>query len=359
MRRTRPALPMNLALQGGGAHGAFTWGVLDALLERGLHRFDACSGTSAGALNAVALAQGWMDGGPEGARERLAAVWQAVGTQMPFEWLTIGEGDSLALAPTARAMLRWTQLLSPYQLNPLDLHPLRDLLAAQIDFERLRRASPLRLFIAATHANSGRLRLFRERELTVASVLASACLPTLHRAVEIDGEPYWDGGYSANPALFPLVSESRPADLLIVMLSPLRHAESPRTAAQIHERGLEIAFNATFLREVQLLAQAQRLASRSWWPAGRLERRLRRLRWHVIDAQPALGHLRVETKLIAHWPFLQRLRDLGRDAAAAWLDGQGRQAGRASSVDVGRLFDGIPEAAQVNSPPVVGDPRLA
>lgn len=342
--------PLSLALQGGGAHGAFTWGVLDALLERGVHRIDAVSGTSAGALNAVALAQGWMDGGADGARAALARVWEAVGTQLPFDWLTVGQGDELALAPAARAMLHWTHYLSPYQLNPLDLNPLRELLCTQIDFERLRRAAPMRLYVAATQANSGRLRLFRRHELSVDAVLASACLPTLHHAVEIDGEPYWDGGYSANPALFPLVADGRPADLLIVMLSPLRHAHTPRTAAQIKERALEIAFNATFLREAQLLAEAQVLAQRSVWPGGVLDRRLRRLRWHVIDAEGPLGRLRSETKLIAHLPFLQRLRDEGRRQAQAWLDGPGRLVGRRSSADLRRLLGGWPRRAQPQSP---------
>jgi NTE family protein len=345
-RRLGDRLPLSLALQGGGAHGAFTWGVLDALLERGTHRIDAVSGTSAGALNAVALAQGWMQGGAEGAREALARVWNAVGTQLPFDWLTVGHGDELALAPAARAMLHWTHYLSPYQLNPLDLNPLRELLCQQIDFERLRRASPMRLYVAATHANSGRLRLFRRHELSVDAVLASACLPTLHQAVEIDGEPYWDGGYSANPALFPLIADGRPADLLIVMLSPLAHAHTPRSAAQIQERALEIAFNATFLREAQLLAEAQALAKRSWWPTGVLDRRLRRLRWHVIDAEGPLGRLRAETKLIAHMPFLQRLHDEGRKQALAWLDGPGRLAGSRSSADLRRLLGGAARAAE-------------
>jgi NTE family protein len=339
-------LPLSLALQGGGAHGAFTWGVLDALLERDSHRIDAISGTSAGALNAVALAQGWMDGGPEGARRSLEKVWHAVGTQLPFDLLTVGHGDELALTPAARAMMQWTHYLSPYQLNPLDLNPLRDLLCAQIDFERLRRKSPMRLYIAATHANSGRLRLFERHELSVDAVLASACLPTIHHAVEIDGEPYWDGGYSANPALFPLIADGRPADLLIVMLSPLAHAHTPRSAAQIQERALEIAFNATFLREAQLLAEAQAVAQRSWLPAGALDRRLRRLRWHVIDAEGPLGRLRSETKLIAHLPFLQRLRDEGRSQAQAWMDGPGRQAGRTSSADLRRLLGGGPRTPE-------------
>jgi NTE family protein len=339
------AAPLSLALQGGGAHGAFTWGVLDALLEHGAHPVQAISGTSAGAVNAVALAHGWLEGGREGARAALDRLWTALGTQVPFEWWTVGDGETIGLAPAARALMHWARYVSPYQFNPLDLNPLRELLRAQIDFERLRDASAMRLFIAATHANSGRLRVFRTRELSAEVVLASACLPTLHHAVEIDGEPYWDGGYTANPALFPLVMNARPADVLIVMLSPMRHEQAPRSASEIQERALEIAFNATFLREARLLGEAQELARRSWWPLGRLERRLRRLRLHLIDSHPLLGQLRAETKLIAHLPFLQRLRDEGRARARQWLATHGARIGRDASVDLAQVF-GCPVGAR-------------
>lgn len=331
--------PLGLALQGGGAHGAFTWGVLDALLERNRFEFEAVSATSAGAINAVALAQGLMDGGPEGARAALARLWGAIGSQIPFELFTTGEGDSLGLSPQARALLHLTRYLSPAQLNPLGLNPLRDLLEDQIDFERLRAASPLRLFIAATHANSGRLRLFGERELSARAVLASTCLPTLHAAVEIDGEPYWDGAYSANPALFPLLCDCRCDDVLLVLLAPLEHAHTPRSAAEIHERAIEIGFNATLLREAGLLAQARACAARGWWPGGALERRLLRLRWHLIDAQELLGSLRGETRLIAHLPFLEHLRDSGRERALRWLETGAEAVGRRSGVDLGRVIE--------------------
>jgi NTE family protein len=330
--------PLALALQGGGAHGAFTWGVLDALLERGGHPVRAASGASAGAINAVVLAHGWAEGGAEGARAALARFWTAVGTRLPFEWFTVGDGERLELAPAARALLHWTRYLSPYQLNPLDVNPLRELLREQVDFERLRRASPVQLYIAATNAVTGRLRVFRNRELGVEAVLASACLPTLHRAVEIDGQPYCDGAYSANPALFPLIVDGGADDLLIVMLSPTRHAGAARSAKQIHERALEFAFNATFLREARLLGEAHAVARRSWLPLGMLERRLRRTRFHLVDADDALGALASETKLIAHLPFLERLRECGRQRALAWLARHGDSIGRRSSVDLLRTF---------------------
>lgn len=332
---SRPAL--GLALQGGGAHGAYTWGVLDALLEAGRFRFSAISGTSAGAMNALALADGWMRGGAEGAREALAAFWVAVGRTLPFEQWLVGPTESPGLAPGLRALMHWSRLFSPYQLNPLGLNPLRDVLAAQIDFERLKRRGAPRLFIAATHANSGRLRLFGNAELSVNAALASACLPTLHQAVMIDGEPYWDGGYSANPALFPLVREGA-ADLLIVALSPLAHGHVPMTAEEIRNRALEFSFNAGFLREATLIAEAAAEARRSAFAIGRLERRLRALRTHLIDAHDDLGALSAETRLIAHLPFLERLRDLGRERTQRWLAEHGARVGRTASVDLAARF---------------------
>ena len=334
--RPRPT-PISLALQGGGAHGAFTWGVLDALLEDGRFPITAVSATSAGAMNAVALAHGLCAGGAVGARESLARLWQAVGTSVSFDGLLVGSADSPGFAPTTRLFMHWTSLLSPRQLNPLGLNPLRQLLAEQIDFERLREPDAVRLYIAATHANSGRLRLFDNADLSVDAVLASACLPSLQHAVVIDGEPWWDGGYSANPALFPLVRHSTP-DLLIVMLSPLAYAKVPSSAEEIRARALEFTFNASFLREATLLSESCATARSSMWPFGLLERRLLRLRTHLIDSEEVLSRLTQESRLIAHLPFLESLRDLGRDRAQRWLATAATHVGRRSSVDLAGLF---------------------
>ena len=334
--RPRPT-PISLALQGGGAHGAFTWGVLDALLEDGRFPITAVSATSAGAMNAVALAHGLCAGGAPGAREALAKFWQAVGTSVSFDGLLVGSVDSPGFAPTTRLFMHWTSLLSPRQLNPLGLNPLRQLLAEQIDFERLREPDAVRLFIAATHANSGRLRLFDNADLSVDAVLASACLPALQHAVVIDGEPWWDGGYSANPALFPLVRHSTP-DLLIVMLSPLAYTKVPTSAEEIRARALEFTFNASFLREATLLSESCATARSSMWPFGLLERRLLRLRTHLIDSEEVLSRLTQESRLIAHLPFLESLRDLGRDRAQRWLATAATHVGRRSSADLAELF---------------------
>ncbi len=330
---------VSLALQGGGAHGAFTWGVLDALLEDGRLDFEGVSGTSAGAMNAVVLAHGLLEGGNDGARAALARFWQAVAASAPFDLAGLtGNGENANLAPGIKAVLRWTRHFAPHELNPFDVNPLRDIVTAQIDFERLRAASPLKLFIAATHANTGKLRLFETRELGADALLASACLPALHRAVEIDGEPYWDGGYSANPAVFPLIYDCRTRDVLLVLLSPLLHGETPRTAEAIRDRALDLAFSATFLREMRMYAHAREFAGRTLVPLGRLERRLLRMKFHLVEAEELMSQLASETKLATSLPFLEMLRDRGRERARAWLASGFRNVGRRPSVDIGALF---------------------
>lgn len=331
---------VSLALQGGGAHGAFTWGVLDTLLERADFGFDGISGTSAGAMNAVVLASGWIAGGRDGARAALDAFWHAIGDAPPFELATpSADGGSMTMNPMMKLMLRLSSAFAPSELNPLDLNPLRDVLARQVDFERLQRRCPLRLFIAATQANTGRLRLFRNHEIGIDALLASACLPTLHHTVEIDGEPYWDGGYAANPAVFPLFYECASRDVLLVLLNPLRHATTPRSADEIRNRAIELSFSANFLREMRMFAHARDYAAESpWWRRGRLERRLVAARFHLIEAGDVLAGLGPESKLAASRPFLLRLRDLGREHALAWLARDGGRVGRGSTVEIAGLF---------------------
>ncbi len=330
---------ISLALQGGGAHGAFTWGVLDALLEDPRLEFEGLSGSSAGAMNAVVLAQGWMQGGREGARESLARFWNAVGQQMPIGMVTRGEGDSIRLAPVSKLMATWAGYFSPSQLNPLDLNPLRDLLKGQVDFARLRAASPFKLFVGATQASTGKLRVFRERELTVDMLLASACLPKIHHAIEIEGESYWDGGYSANPAVFPLFYDCDASDVLLVLLSPLRREGTPRTVEEIESRIAELGFQAHFIREMGIYARASAYSGSSFLAMGRLERRLQRMRFHMVDSSDVTTLQRTETKLLAHAPFLELLREQGKERAGAWLGEHFAAVGRRSSLDLKKWFD--------------------
>jgi NTE family protein len=329
---------VNLGLQGGGAHGAFTWGVLDRLLEDGRLGFEGISGTSAGAMNAVVVANGLMAGGNDGARQALADFWTAVADSQPYQLASTLDGEAPGLNPAVRAMLRWTQHLSPDQLNPFDVNPLRDIVEAQIDFARLRTASPVKLFIAATHANSGKLRLFRQTEVTADALLASACLPSLHRTVVIDGEPYWDGGFAANPAVFPLFYECESRDIVLVLLAPLKYQETPVSASDIRDRVLELTFNATFLREMRMFAHLREYIGHPWLPFGRFERRIMTTRFHVVEAEDLLSGLTTETKLAADLRFLEMLRDLGRERAGAWLEANAACIGKRSSVDLSSLF---------------------
>jgi NTE family protein len=328
-----PAL--SLALQGGGAHGAFTWGVLDALLERGL-TFAAASGASAGAMNAVVLAHGLAQGGADGARAALHAFWQAIAERVPPLWHT--PGDPPRLAPMGHAMLAWSRWLAPSQLNPLNLNPLRDVLRAQVDFERLCATRGMALFIAATEAARGRLRVVRRHELTIDAVLASGCLPSLAHPVLIDGQPHWDGAFSANPALWPLVREVQADDLMLVTLSPLGPSAQPSSADEIADRVREIAFTAPFLREARWLAELHVDALARPWPRFGSDRRLARLRWHLIDADDTLAELPNSTRLVPEWAFLQSLRDAGRERVARWIEDSPSALGQRSSIDPLRVF---------------------
>jgi NTE family protein len=329
---------INLALQGGGALGAITWGVLDRLLEEPDISFEGASGASAGAMNAVALAHGWAGGGAEGARRALADFWTAIGeasyaVQLPF---TPGLPAGFTATP-ATFLLGLTRFFSPQQINPFDINPLRAIVKRQFDFERLRRASPMRLFVAATHVRRGSLRVFREHELTAEHLLASACLPTLHHAVVIDGEDYWDGGYTGNPPVYPLVYDCAAGDLLIVMLLPRERGETPNSVEGIRARLTEIHFNAAFLREMRGLALACARARRGWWPFG-LERRLRELRFHVIDSEDFVRALDGAKAMNTSLAFLHALRDEGRARAHAWLAANRASLGRRSSADIATLF---------------------
>lgn len=334
------ARTLNLALQGGGAHGAFTWGVLDALLEDGRIAFDGISGTSAGAMNAVMLAQGWMDGGRDGARAALRSFWTALAGTMPVDLTRRDADGGVHLAPAMKLWMMWTHHLTPAQLNPFDVNPLRELLVRQVDFERLRRGSPFRLFVAATHADSGRLRLFGHRELEVDALLASGCLPTVFRAPRIDGQTYWDGGYAGNPAVFPLLAPGASDDTLLVLLAPLAFepVQPTESMAGIQSRITEIAFAAAFRREMQALVREREASARRWWPPRRWARPAARARFHLIEAQPALGHLAGETRLAVNLPFFESLHALGRESAAAWLATNFAALGRRDSVDLAAKF---------------------
>jgi NTE family protein len=327
---------IDLALQGGGAHGAFTWGVLERLLEDERLEIEGVSGTSAGAMNAVVLADGLMAGGRPAARERLRRFWTRVSAAA-----SAGQAFNALFGDWAGAPLAWyadwiARTFSPYQYNPLDINPLRDILASEVDFERVRACDRLRLYVAATNVRTGALREFRGHELSADAVMASACLPTLFRAVEIDGEAYWDGGYVANPSLLPLVAGSPSHDLVLVQINPSFRSQVPTSAQQILDRLNEITFNASLVKELRTIMLLKKLLEAEGLPpsAGRdsLFAQIDALRLHRIDAEGDLDHLSAASKLNAAWPFVSRLHAIGRNAADRWLERNYAHIGRRSTL---------------------------
>ena len=329
---------VDLALQGGGSHGAFTWGVLDRLLEEPQLRIAAISGTSAGAMNAAVLADGWVEGGAEGARAALDKYWQQVSRAAAFSLLQRSPLDrlmgrwTLDTSPAYIAMDLISRVMSPYDLNPFGLNPLRGILAECIDFSRLAR-SPIKLFVTATSVRTGRGRIFRNAEITADVLLASACLPTMFRAVEIDGEAYWDGGYAGNPTITPLIRESDAHDTILVQINPRERPDTPRSAAEILNRLNEISFNSPLMKELRMIALLRQVAD----PGTGEGARWAQMRTHRI-ATDVLAEFGASSKLNAEWDFVSMLRDEGRRAASEFLDTHAGDLGTRSTTDLDVLL---------------------
>ena len=304
---TWPPRRLSLALQGGGSFGAFTWGALDRLLEDESISFETLSGASAGAVNGALLACGHAQGGREGARARLAAFWKRVSAPASF-------------LPTSALTANLLAHLAPHQLNPFDLNPLRHALAAEIDFDLLRAQSDIQLLIVATRVRDGQARYFTNAELSVETLLASTCLPQIHRTVEIDGEPYWDGGYVSNPPVIELVHRTQTPHVLIVQITPDKTEGAPTSARDIERRLAQITFNATLNTELDTLRMASDVARRSWLPTTPETRRLRALSVSRIAAQDAYEGLGEADAANRDWRFLTNLRDAGRSAAQEWIE---------------------------------------
>lgn len=334
-------LLVDLALQGGGSHGAFTWGVLDRLLEEDWLTVEGISGTSAGAMNAVVFAHGMIVGGQAGAREALENFWRRVSVAASFSPFQRSPLDrmlgrwSLDYSPMYVATDLMARLVSPYTLGGTGPNPLRDILNATIDFDRLA-SSSIKLFITATNVRTGRGRVFRNQEITADVLLASACLPTMFQAVYIDGEPYWDGGYSGNPTITPLVRECRSHDTFIVQINPVLRPTAPMTAAEIHNRINEVSFNATLLKELKMMALLQQVADANdgegWLWA--------QMRIHMIKSDQMMT-LGASSKLNAEWEFLTMLRDEGRHAASEFCAKHKNDVGVRSTFCLNGLLEGI------------------
>ncbi|MBX9590197.1 MAG: patatin-like phospholipase family protein [Hyphomonadaceae bacterium] len=346
---------LNLALEGGGAHGAFTWGVLDRLLED--ERLDIAwiSATSAGAVNAVALASGLAEGGRAGARAKLRAVWEAVAKAGVPDLLRLNPW--LASISRSNTLAHVASLFSPYDFNPLGFDPFRKLLEAHIDFATLRTTSGPELLIAATDVTTGRARLFRRREITVEAVLASACLPTIHHAVSIDGQAYWDGGFSANPDLVTLGRESPVGDTLIIKLNALDRNGVPMSAREIAARANQITFSQPMLRDVELIETVRRLSSRWARRSSSGDGRLARHRFHLIEAGRFTAALSPESKAKPDIELLTYLHGAARSETEKWLARHRGSLGWKSTVDLARHFLAPRSAAGATPVPPSPEPR--
>jgi NTE family protein len=337
----RTPVLVDFALQGGGAHGAFTWGVLDRLLEEPWLRIDGISGTSAGAMNAAVLVHGYADNGADGARAALETFWRRVARAALLSPLRRTPLDvllgrwTLDHSPVFVAMDLMARLFSPYDLSPGGANPLRDILAEIVDFNRLAQAS-IKLFVTATNVRTGRGRVFRNDEITPDVLLASACLPTLFQAIEIDGEGYWDGGYSGNPTITPLVRECNSKDTVLVQINPVERPGLPRSARDILNRLNEVSFNAVLLKELRMIALLRQVAQ----PDNSENAKWADMRIHRIssDVMVELGY---SSKLNAEWEFLCMLRDEGRRAGDAFLTAHHEDLGRRSTFDLDELLKSV------------------
>jgi NTE family protein len=344
--RRRAPKAINLGLQGGGAHGAFTWGVLDQLLDDGRVEVEGISGASAGAVNAIMLADGLIRGGPDEARQRLADFWRAVSVDGHLPDLQRGVVERLF--PFVPREGLWfgamARMLSPYDLNPLNINPLKDLIERFVDFEAIRDDPDRELFISATNVHTGELRVFTRSEITPEAVMASASLPLLFRAVEIDGVPYWDGGYSGNPAVIPFLRTTTTEDVLIVQINPRERRKVPTRTREIISRVNEINFNASLLSELRGVAFVNRLIDEGRLPRGMGEGEFRRLRLHRIVMADLDETFAARSTLKTDYEYFETLRKLGQRATRRFLDAHFDDIGRRSTIDV--VDEIIPELAE-------------
>ncbi len=332
---------IKLALQGGGSHGAFTWGVLDRLLEHGGFEVEAIVGASAGAMNAAVTAYGIATAGPEGGRERLAAFWHGASSISRSSLLQPSIFDkmlskgNMTYSPLWRMHDTLSKMLSPYEINPTNMNPLRDLVSEIVDFERLRAATTgPALFVCATNVMNGRLRVFDSKDISVQAVMASACLPLLFQAVEIDGQHYWDGGYCGNPPIFPLIYMGGGQDILIVQINPINITELPKTVSAIIDHAATLSFNSSLMREMRAIKFVSDLIDR-----GDLDgTRYTRLFVHTIDAEAELASFDVSSKFNADLDFLLYLFGLGRAKADAFIERHYEDIGVKSTTDIASKF---------------------
>lgn len=334
---------VGIALQGGGAHGAFTWGVLDRLLEEDKIVADAMCGTSAGAVNAVVCAYGLHIGGPAKAKELMEQLWKKIANSGSFLFKPgmmdqfFGKGD-IYNSPGYLWFNAMTQFMSPYNFNPFNYNPLRDILNDLVDFEELHLYNKKKLFICATNVKTNRAKIFTNKDITVDSVLASACLPFLFQAVEIDGEYYWDGGYMGNPPIFPLITNTEIHDVVLIKINSININSVPTTARDIADRVNEISFNSSLINEMKLIHYRNELLRNGILKIDDKENR--EIFVHTISGYDALSQLSYSSKMNTSWEFLLQLKDKGREIASQWLETDFKQVGLKSTFDVEEHFFG-------------------
>ncbi len=325
---------VNLALQGGGSHGAFTWGVLDRLLEDERIAFDGITATSAGGVNAVLLADGLAAGGREGARNLLRTFWKKMSDTTSSSIIApsfldqMNPNFGLEHSPGYVFVDIISRFMSPYQLNPMDVNPMRDLLNETVDFEQVRQQRVVKLFLSATTVRTGKVKVFTNEEITADHVLASACLPFMMRAPEIDGEAYWDGGFMGNPAIFPVIYGCDSRDVIMVHLTPTERTELPTNSRAILNRMQEISFNSSLMREMRAVAFVTKMIDEGKLTDGK------RMLIHLIEAEDVIRELSGSSKMNASWKFLTHLFDIGRERADKWLAANYGQIGVESTVDL-------------------------
>lgn len=336
----KTAKTLNIALQGGGAHGAYSWGVLDRFLEEESLTIEGISGTSAGAMNAAMLAHGFLENGRDGAKETLEKFWKRVSEVAAFSPLRktpfdrFFTGWNLDASPMYMWFDMMSRVLSPYALNPLNINPLRNVVNEMLDFEKVRACSLMKLFVSATHVASGHARVFQCHEITADVLMASSCLPFLFQAVEIDGEYYWDGGYMGNPAIWPLIYHCVSEDVLLVQINPIHSDKLPKSAPEIIDRLNEITFNSSLIAEMRAIDFVSRLISE-----GRVERdRYKDMRMHLIYSRDHMKHLTASSKMNADWDFFLFLKDLGRQTADEWIRHHWSDIGERSTVNIREKF---------------------
>jgi NTE family protein len=331
---------LSLALQGGGAHGAFTWGIIDRILEEDSIEIEAISGTSAGAMNGALVVNGIADGGRDKAREMLEVFWKKISNAAslgPFSPSILDKmvgSNDMMYSPGVMAMEYMTRIFSPSQLNVLDINPFQTILEDVLDMKKIQNCKKIKLFVNATNVLTGKIKVFESKELTTDMLLASACLPFLFKTVEVDGQPYWDGGYSGNPALFPLIYSCDCKDIAIIQINPINIDQVPYTAQDIMDRVNEISFNTTLMREARAIAFVSKLID----DGVLTENAYKNMKLHLIEAEELMADLGHTSKFNADWDFLVHLKEVGRQTAEDWLEKNYDKIGVESSIDVRDYF---------------------